>query len=156
MSQQTIKQQARRTAREMAEKRRKEREERERRVIDLAERVIVAIGERDAAVDETEKRAGEALRELTEREGMSLAEGVDWCGDAITVREATRLRRHASEPQADDGREQGGKRDVARAGDAAATPRAQELGRVGSVAATKNRKSPMTCGLSHAPLWGSL
>ena len=37
MSQQTIKQQARRTAREMAEKRRKEREERERRVIDLAE-----------------------------------------------------------------------------------------------------------------------
>lgn len=36
MSQQTIKQQARRTAREMAEKRRREREERERRVIDLA------------------------------------------------------------------------------------------------------------------------
>ena len=45
MSQQTIKQQARRTAREMAEKRRKEREERERRVIDLAERVMVAIGD---------------------------------------------------------------------------------------------------------------
>ena len=68
MSQQTIKQQARRTAREMAEKRRKEREERERRVIDLAEQVMVAIGERDAAVAETEKRAGEALRELTEAE----------------------------------------------------------------------------------------
>ncbi len=120
MSQQTIKQQARRTAREMAEKRRREREERERRVIDLAERVMVAIGERDAAVAETEKRAGEALRELTEREGLSLGEAVEWCGETVTVREATRLRRLASEPQADDGREQGGERDGAQAGDAAA------------------------------------
>lgn len=103
MSQQTIKQQARRTAREMAEKRRKEREERERRVIDLAEQVMVAIGERDAAVAETEKRAGEALRELTEAEGLSLGEAVEWCGETVTVREATRLRRLASEPQAGDG-----------------------------------------------------
>ena len=57
MSQQTIKQQARRTAREMADKRRREREERERRVVDLAEQVMVAIGQRDAAVAETEKRS---------------------------------------------------------------------------------------------------
>jgi hypothetical protein len=105
MSQQTIKQQARRTAREMAGKRRKEHEERERRVIDLAERVMVAIGERDAAVADTERRAGEALRELTEREGLSLGEAVEWCGETITVREATRLRRLASEPKGDDGRE---------------------------------------------------
>ncbi len=96
MSQQTIKQQARRTAREMAEKRRKEREERERRVIDLAEQVMVAIGERDAAVAETEKRAGEALRELTEVEGLSLGEAVEWSGGTVTVREATRLRRLAN------------------------------------------------------------
>lgn len=96
MSQQTIKQQARRTAREMAEKRRKEREQRELRVIDLAEQVMVAIGERDAAVAETEKRAGEALRELTEVEGLSLGEAVEWCGETITVREATRLRRLAA------------------------------------------------------------
>ncbi|GAB6986814.1 hypothetical protein JCM10369A_33390 [Nocardioides pyridinolyticus] len=116
MSQQTIKQQARRTAREMAEKRRKEREERERRVIDLAEQVMVAIGERDAAVAETEKRAGEALRELTEAEGLSLGEAVEWCGETVTVREATRLRRLANEPQADDGgREQGGEGDGAQA-----------------------------------------
>ena len=111
MSQQTIKQQARRTAREMAEKRRKEREERERRMIDLAEWVMVAIGERDQAVTETEKRAGEALRELTEVEGLSLGEAVEWCGETVTVREATRLRRLASEPQppADDrGGAQGG------------------------------------------------
>ena len=105
MSQQTIKQQARRTAREMAEKRRKEREARERRVIDLAERVMVAIGERDAAVAETEKRAGQALRELTEVEGLSLGEAVEWCGETITVREATRLRRLATEPETG---EQGG------------------------------------------------
>jgi hypothetical protein len=86
MSQQTIKQQARRTAREMAGKRRKEREERERRVIDLAERVMVAIGERDAAVAETEKRAGEALRELTQREGLSLGQAVEWCGEMLAAR----------------------------------------------------------------------
>ena len=116
MSQQTIKQQARRTAREMAVRRRREREERERRVIDLAERIMVALGERDAAVAETEKRAGEALRELTEREGLSLGEAVEWCGETITVREATRLRRLASEPQADDGGERGGERDGAHAG----------------------------------------
>jgi hypothetical protein len=119
MSQQTIKQQARRTVRETAEKRRKEREERERRVIDLAEQVMVAIGERDASVTETEKRAGDALRELTEREGLSLGEAVDWCGETITVREATRLRRLASEPQADAARERGGERDNVQAGDAA-------------------------------------
>lgn len=107
MSQQTIKQQARRTAREMAEKRRKEREERERRVIDLAEQVMVAIGQRDAAVAETEKRAGEALRELTEREGLSLSEAVEWCGETVTVREATRLRRLANA----DGEPSGGVRD---------------------------------------------
>lgn len=102
MSQQTIKQQARRTAREMAEKRRKEREERERRMIDLAERVMVAIGKRDQAVTETEKRAGEALRELTEVEGLSLGEAVEWCGETVTVREATRLRRLASQQQPGD------------------------------------------------------
>ena len=69
---------------------------------------MVAIGERDAAVAETEKRAGEALRELTEREGLSLSEAVEWCGDTVSVREATRLRRLASD-QADSGDgEQGG------------------------------------------------
>ena len=96
MSQQTIRQQARRTAREMAEKRRREREERERRVVDLAEQVMVAIGQRDAAVAEAEKRAGEAMRELIEVEGLSLGEAVEWCGEAVTVREATRLRRLAA------------------------------------------------------------
>ena len=70
---------------------RKEREERERRVIGLAERVMVAIGERDQAVAETERRAGEALRELTEREGLSLGEAVEWCGETITAVSYTHL-----------------------------------------------------------------
>jgi len=120
MSQQTIKQQARRTVREMASKRRRAREERERRVIDLAERVMVAIAERDAAVTETEKCAGEALRELTQREGLSLGEAVEWCGGTVTVREATRLRRLVREPQSDAGRDHGGERDGSQVGDAAA------------------------------------
>ncbi|MFC7724174.1 hypothetical protein ACFQW6_03580 [Nocardioides sp. GCM10028917] len=120
MSQQTIKQQARRTARETAERRRREHEDRERRVIDLAERAMVAIGERDAAVAETEKRAGEALRELTEREGLSLGDAVEWCGGTLTVREATRLRRLVREPQSDAGRDHGGERDGSQVGDAAA------------------------------------
>ena len=128
MSQQTIKQQARRTAREMAAKRRNALEERERRVVALAERVMVAIGERDAAVTETEKRAGEALRDLTRREGLSVSEAVEWCGESVTVREATRLRRLASEPQADADRDQGGERDGSRAGDPAA---AADVGRGG-------------------------
>ncbi len=42
---------------------------------------------------ESEKRAGEALRELTEGEGLSVGEVVEWCSETITVREATRLRR---------------------------------------------------------------
>ena len=96
MSQQRIRQQARRTAREMAGKRRKELEERERRVVDLAERVMVAVGQRDAAVAEAEKRAGEALAEMTESEGLSLSEAVEWCGKTINMREAARLRRLAS------------------------------------------------------------
>jgi len=37
---------------------------------------MVAIGERDAAVTETEKRAGAALRALTEVERLSLSEAV--------------------------------------------------------------------------------
>ena len=49
-----------------------------------------------------------ALRELTEREGLSLRDAVEWCGDTLSVREATRLRRLASD-QADSGDgEQGG------------------------------------------------
>jgi hypothetical protein len=93
MSQQSIKQQARRSAVAIAKEQRRKRLERERRMEDLAVQVMTAVGERDAAVAEAEHRAGVALREMTAVEGLPLAEAVEWCGEEITVREATRLRR---------------------------------------------------------------
>lgn len=102
MSQQTIKQQARRTAREVAERRRLARVEKERRMTDLAEQVMVAIGERDQAVIDAETRAGAALREWTEVEGQTLAEMVEWCDGLLTPREATRLRRLADDGDSRD------------------------------------------------------
>jgi hypothetical protein len=93
MGQQSIRQEARRAAVDAQSKRRRERARRERQLEGLAVRVLVAIRERDAAVSDAERRAGEALREMTQNEGLSLSEAVEWCGDEITTREATRLRR---------------------------------------------------------------
>lgn len=97
MSQQTIRQQARAAARDMAQRRRRERAERDRRLEDLAVQVLTAIGERDVAVTTAEHRAGAALREMTEVEGLNLHEAVAWCDDRVSVREATRFRRLADE-----------------------------------------------------------
>jgi hypothetical protein len=93
MGQQSIRQEARRTALDVQSKRRRERAEREKRLEGLAVRVLVAVGERDAAVARADRRAGQALREMIEDEGLSVHEAVEWCGDEITTREATRLRR---------------------------------------------------------------
>ena len=95
MGQQSIRQEARRTALDVQSKRRRERAEREKRLEGLALRVLVAVGERDAAVARADRRAGQALREMIEDEGLSVLEAVEWCGDEITTREATRLRRLA-------------------------------------------------------------
>lgn len=103
MGKQQIRQQARQAARDGALRRRREREHRERRLIDLAEQVLVAVAERDAAVAEAEQRVGIALREFTEEEGLTLREAVDWCDQAVTVREATRLRRLAEQSTATQG-----------------------------------------------------
>lgn len=100
MGKQQIRQQARQAARDGALRRRREREQRERRLIDLAEQVLVAVAERDAAVAEAERRVGVALREFTEAEGLTLREAVDWCDQAVSVREATRLRRLAEQSTA--------------------------------------------------------
>src|SRR5450631_3407340 len=97
MGQQSIRQAARRAALDAQSERRRQRAEREKRLEDLAVRVLVAVGERDAAVADAERRAGEALREMTEDEGLSVREVVEWCGDEITTREATRLRRLAED-----------------------------------------------------------
>ena len=93
MGQQSIRQEARRAALDAQSKRRRERAEREKRLQYLAVRVLVAIRERDAAMVEADRRAGKALREMTEDEGLSVREAIEWCGGEITLREATRLRR---------------------------------------------------------------
>ena len=93
MGQQSIRQEARRAALDAQSKRRRERAECEKRLEDLAVQVLVAMRERDAAVADADRRAGKALREMTEDEGLSAREAVEWCGDEITMREATRLRR---------------------------------------------------------------
>jgi hypothetical protein len=93
MGQQSIRQEARRAALEVQSKRRRERAGREKRLEDLALRVLVAVREREAAVSEADRRAGKALGEMTEDEGLSVREAVEWCGEVLTSREVTRLRR---------------------------------------------------------------
>ena len=97
MGQQSIRQAARRAALDAQSKRRRERAEREKRLEGLAVRVLIAVREREAAVADAERRAGTALREMTEDEGLSVREAVEWCGEEFTTREATRLRRLAED-----------------------------------------------------------
>src|SRR5918994_570677 len=93
MSQHSVRQAARRSALNAQVLLRKERADRERRLEALAVAVLTALGERDALVGDAERRAGQALRTMTDDEGLSLREAVDWCGSGVTVREITRLRR---------------------------------------------------------------
>ena len=95
MGKQSIKQQARRAALGVQAKRRAQRAAREKRLEDLAVQVLTAVGERDAAIAEAERRAGVALAAMTEAEGLTLREAAEWCGEQISVHEATRLRRLA-------------------------------------------------------------
>ena len=97
MSQQSVRQAARRAALDAQAVRRKQRVDRERRLEGLAVTALTALGERDAAVLDAERRAGQALLAMTDEEGLSLREAVDWCGSGVTMREMTRLRRLAHE-----------------------------------------------------------
>src|SRR5829696_8080113 len=80
MSQQSVRQAVRRSALDARAVRRKERADRERRLEALAVAVLTALGERDALVQDAERRAGQALRTMTDNEGLSVREAVDWCG----------------------------------------------------------------------------
>lgn len=102
MAQQTIKQRARQQAATLAAQHRRERAEREKRLQDLAVQVLTAVGERDAAVEQYEQNVGAALQQMTEDEGLTLREALDWCGDQVPMREATRLRQIDQDGQADD------------------------------------------------------
>jgi len=93
MSEQSVRQAARRSALDAQAVLRKERANRERRLEALAVVVLTALGERDALARDAEQRAGQALRTMTEDEGLSLQGAVDWCGSGLTVREISRLLR---------------------------------------------------------------
>ena len=111
MGKQQIRQQARRQALGAAAQQRQARVERERRVQHLVVQVLTAIGERDAVVIETERRAGAALQQMTRVEGLSAAQALKWCGNKLTMREVTRLRRLSTEVAAvggQGGEDQGG------------------------------------------------
>jgi hypothetical protein len=97
MADQTARQRARRTALDAQARMRARRVEQERRRDALGVVVASALAERDAVVSACEARAGAALVTMTEREGLSLAQAVEWCGgaDLLTVREAARLRQTA-------------------------------------------------------------
>ena len=93
MSQQSVRQAARRSALDAQAVLRKDRADRERQLEALAVAAVTALGERDALVRDAERRVGQTLRTLTEDEGLSVREAVDWCGSGVTVRETARLLR---------------------------------------------------------------
>ncbi len=93
MAQQTARQVARREALAKAAVGLAARRAREARVEALTRGVVVALAERDAAVAQAENRAAECLAKLVDDEGLTVREVVDCCGDALTEREALRLRR---------------------------------------------------------------
>jgi hypothetical protein len=99
MSQQSVRQAARRSALDAQAVLRKQRADRERRLEGLAVAVLTALGERDALVRDAERRAGQALRTMTDDEGSSLREAVDWCGSGcLTVREVSRATTTCARP----------------------------------------------------------
>ena len=100
MSQQSLRQAAHRAALDSQAVRRKERADRERRLGMFVVAVLTALGERKAAVRDTERRAGEALQTMTVEEGLSLWDAAEWCGGLITLREAMRVRRLVNDTQA--------------------------------------------------------
>ena len=94
----SVRQAARRAALDAQAKLRASRQERDKRLAVSATEVLIALGERDAAVTEYEIRAGAALRQLLDDEDLTPAEVTQWCGPSLTVREIARLRRLGDEP----------------------------------------------------------
>lgn len=81
MSDQSVRQQARRTAREAQRTMRSERVARERRLDAFAVDVSVALAQRDAWVAECEQRAGQALVAMTGTGGLRLQDAARAAAD---------------------------------------------------------------------------
>ena len=75
------------------------RQERNRRIDELAVEVLVAIDERDPV----ERRAGQRLQTMIDREQLSLRQAVAWLDDAITIRSASRLLQQAQPDMKESG-----------------------------------------------------
>lgn len=90
MTRQQIKQSARKTALEGQERRRRERAAQDKLLEGLAVDVLVAVAERDEAIQETEARAGAAVRSML-GQGLSAANVAQCCGARVGVREVRRL-----------------------------------------------------------------
>ena len=88
----SVKLAARKRALQQRTEMRSQRVQRDRRLDDAALALLLALAERDAAVEDSERRASEALRTMSD-EGLSLRDAVAWAGNKITFREAARLRR---------------------------------------------------------------
>jgi hypothetical protein len=66
---------------------------RNREVCDLGEQVELALRTRDAAIQRTERRAGELLSKLTRDYGLSMERALEVAGDAVSRADGLRLRR---------------------------------------------------------------
>ncbi|MCW2813576.1 MAG: hypothetical protein JWN84_1031 [Nocardioides sp.] len=88
MPTETQRQEARRRAREVRSEHAMRRKEKEKRLEDLAVAVLVALDRRT----ECERQAGRALTAMVEGEGLSLHDAIRWCGSAVSLRTATRLK----------------------------------------------------------------
>jgi len=86
---------ARRTALDGQSSWRAERKAKDDRCSALGVQVALALQERDAWVAQCEQRAGHALTELVEGEGLSVGEAVRWCAGTVAIADAARLRRLA-------------------------------------------------------------
>ena len=98
MTQQSVRQAARRSALDAQVVLRKERADRERRLKGLAVAVLTALGERDSLVRDAERCAAQALRLMTDQEGCQSG---TWSNgaEARSRREATRLRQLVNDPR---------------------------------------------------------
>lgn len=92
MGRQAARQRARQQARRAGARRREVWTAQDRRIRSHVETILVALAERDEAIARTESEAGRALLVMTGDEGVALRDAVAFCGGALALREASRLR----------------------------------------------------------------
>ena len=88
-----IRQQARRSAAERVARLRQQRADLVKQQEDWSAAVMTALAERDALIDDAERRAGAGLKELV-ASGLSVAEAARWCD--LVEKEAARLVKRAA------------------------------------------------------------